>query len=116
MPLQFSSKHVDSETRSHMDTDFTFTATIWLWNGDSAWHFVSLPTNVADEIADLVAGKSRGFGSVRVDVTSGDVDWSTSIFPDKKSATYILPLKKEVRKVIGCEAGDSVELHIHVNV
>jgi hypothetical protein len=99
-----------------METDFTFTATIWLWKGDSAWHFVSLPINVADEIADLVVGKSRGFGSVRVDVTSGDVNWSTSIFPDKNSGTYILPLKKEVRKLIGCKVGDSVGLTIRVNV
>jgi hypothetical protein len=99
-----------------MKSGFTFTAKIWLWQGDSPWHFVSLPTEVADEIADLVVGKSRGFGSVRVDVTSGDVNWSTSIFPDRKSGTYILPLKKEVRRLIGCEAGDSVDLTIRVKM
>ncbi len=99
-----------------MEIDFTFTATVWLWNGDSAWHFVSLPTNIADEITDMVVGKPRGFGSVRVDVTSGNVTWSTSLFPDKKSGTYILPLKKEVRKLISCNVGDTVELIVGVKV
>ena len=39
----------------------------------------------------------RGWGSVRVKVTLGKTKWDTSIFPDKKSGTYLLPIKAEVR-------------------
>ena len=92
----------------------SFTAEIWLWKADAAWHFISLPTSIADEIADLVVGKSRGFGSVRVEVTSGDVQWTTSIFPDKKSGTYILPVKKDVRRQLECAAGDEMTVTLRV--
>ncbi len=93
---------------------FSFTAEIWLWKGDAAWHFISLPTYIADEIADLVVGQTRGFGSVRVEVTSGDVQWATSIFPDKKSSTYILPVKKDVRRQLECAAGDEMTVTLRV--
>ena len=93
---------------------FSFTAQLWLWKGDAAWHFISLPTDIADEIADVVAGHTRGFGSVRVEVTSGAARWTTSIFPDKKSATYILPVKKEIRAQLGCGAGDEIAVTLTI--
>ena len=93
---------------------FSFTAEIWLWKGDAAWHFISLPTNIADEIADLAVGQTRGFGSVRVEVTSGVAQWTTSIFPDKKSGTYILPIKKDVRRQLECAAGDEMTVTLRM--
>ena len=93
---------------------FTFAGTVWLWNGDSPWHFVSLPEGIADEIEDLTVGRTRGFGSVRVEVTSDGLTWRTSIFPDRKTGTYLLPLKKQVRQQLGCEAGTRVRLSLRV--
>jgi hypothetical protein len=93
---------------------YSFTAEIWLWKGDAAWHFISLPAEIADEIADVVVGQTRGFGSVRVEVTSGDVQWTTSIFPDKKSGTYILPIKKDVRTQLEVSAGDEMKVTLRV--
>jgi hypothetical protein len=93
---------------------FSFTAEIWLWKGDAAWHFISLPTYIADEIANLVVGQTRGFGSVRVEVTSSDIQWTTSIFPDKKSGTYILPIKKDVRRQLKCSAGDEMKVTLRL--
>lgn len=95
-------------------TRFTFTGTVWLWQGDSPWHFVSLPEDVADEIADLMEGRLRGFGSVRVEVAAPDFTWRTSIFPDRKSGTYILPLKKLAREHLGCGEGSRVTLTLTV--
>lgn len=97
-----------------MSTQYTFTAEVWLWKGDSAWHFISLPHDVADDIDDLTIGKTRGFGSVPVDVQSKDVTWRTSIFPDKKRGTFILPLKKHVRQQLGCEEGSMVDVTLRV--
>jgi hypothetical protein len=34
---------------------------------------------------------------LRVEVTIGETRWSTSIFPDRKRGTYVLPVKKSVR-------------------
>jgi len=93
---------------------FRFTGTVWLWQGDSPWHFVSLPDDIADEIADLMDGRLRGFGSVRVEVTSKEVTWRTSIFPSKSSGTYILPLKKQVRQELNLSEGSRATFTIDV--
>ena len=75
----------------------SFTAEVWEHSGSAAWHFVSLPDDHADHIESVFGHRARGFGSVRVEVTIGKTQWSTSLFPDSKRGTYVLPLKKEVR-------------------
>lgn len=97
-----------------MARTFTFTSKVWVWNGVSPWHFVSLPTDISDEIADLMEGRLRGFGSVRVEVTSKDCTWRTSVFPQKESGTYILPLKKQIREQLQCSEGQSVTIALRI--
>ncbi len=91
----------------------TFEAPLWRWEG-GAWHFVTLPDDVSDEIADHAVSERRGFGSVRVIVTVGSTTWRTSVFPDTKSQAYVLPVKKSVRDaedlVEGVSARVSIEL------
>ncbi len=97
-----------------MAQEFTFTAQVWLWKGDSSWHFISLPEDAADEIEDLTRGMTGGFGSVPVEVQAQDVEWQTSLFPDRKSGTYLLPLKKQVRQKLGCEEGSRVTVTVRI--
>ena len=80
-----------------MPTQFRFTASLWEHEGEAAWFFASLPESVSDDIADQQGPHRRGFGSVRVSVTVGSTTWKTSVFPDSKRKTYILPVKKAVR-------------------
>lgn len=87
---------------------YRFTAALWRHAGDSAWHFVTLPTHVADEIDDLTAATRRGFGSVRVTVTIGSTTWDTSIFPDTTSESFVLPVRKQVRTAENVSDGDTV--------
>ena len=88
---------------------FSFTADVWEHEGPAAWHFVSLPEAVADEIEATYGHQAAGFGSLRVEVTIGKTRWSTSLFPDRTRGTYLLPLKKSVRVaeqlVAGAQAG-----------
>ncbi|MFP5326311.1 MAG: DUF1905 domain-containing protein [Acidimicrobiia bacterium] len=95
---------------------YSFTAELWLWEGDGAWHFVSLPEDVADEIEHLYGASAAGFGSLRVEVQVGDTTWRTSVFPDRKRATYVLPMKKAVRAKEGLAAGDAVAVALDVVV
>ncbi|MDT0212493.1 DUF1905 domain-containing protein [Rothia sp. ARF10] len=92
---------------------FTFTAPLWEWSAQGGWFFVTLPTDAADDIAALPGG-GRGFGSVRVRVTVGATTWSTSVFPDTKLGSYVLPVKKAVRKAEGVDDGDDVEVTLEV--
>lgn len=97
-----------------MQLTFTFRAEVWLYGGDAAWHFITLPKKVAAEIKDLGFEKRRGFGAVKVGVTIEDENWTTSIFPASKLGSYILPVKKEIRKKLDIENGDKVEVTLTV--
>ena len=92
----------------------TFRATIWRYPGDAGWRFVTLPTDVTDEIDDHTVAAQRGFGSVRVEVQLGASRWQTSLFPLKDAGSFVLPLKKPVRAAEGVDDGDEVELTITV--
>lgn len=91
-----------------------FPATVWRYDGPAAWYFVSLPTEVADEIADRVADRTTGFGSVRVEARIGATTWLTSLFPDTKSGTYVLPVKKAVRAAEDLTEGSQVSVQLVV--
>jgi hypothetical protein len=91
--------------------NFTFHAEIFLWGGDSAWHFVAVPVDIADDIEDSATLRG-GFGSVKVLVTIGNTTWNTSLFPDNKRKTFILPVKKEVRRAENLKEGDRPKIYL----
>lgn len=93
---------------------YRFRSALWMHTGEAAWHFVTLPTDVADEIDDLTAGTRRGFGSVRVIATIGSTTWNTSIFPDSTSESFVLPVKKQVRTREDVSDGETVEVALRL--
>lgn len=64
----------------------------------AAWRFLTIPKNWAKEIKERFGTRVKGWGSLPVSAAIGKTAWNTSIFPDKKSATYLLPLKMKIRK------------------
>jgi Domain of unknown function (DUF1905) len=78
--------------------EYKFKAKVWLYPGMSGWHFISLPEEESAEIKGRFGLMRPGFGAVPVAITIGGTRWRTSIFPDKKSGRYVLPVKSEVRK------------------
>lgn len=91
-----------------------FEAELWLHAGEAAWHFVTVPDDVSDDIEAQSEGSARGFGSVRVEVTVGRTTWSTSVFPDSKRGAYVLPVKKSVRTAEGLADGDPVVVELRL--
>ena len=97
-----------------MSGSWTFTAPLWRWAAKQesadpgSWSFVTLPDEVAEEIRNSLVEPPRGFGSVRVTVEVGASRWSTSLFPDKDSGSFVLPVKRAVRKAAAIEEGDPV--------
>jgi len=47
-------------------------------------------------------------------VTVGGSTWSTSVFPDTKRGSYLLPVKKAVRTAEGVGDGDDVDVSLEV--
>ncbi len=94
-------------------TKYKMTEKIWLYPGDmAAWHFITLTKSVGKEIKENFGKGARGFGSLRVEVTIGKITWQTSIFPDRISGSYFLPVKAKVRKLEEIEVGDLVTFFI----
>jgi hypothetical protein len=94
----------------------TFDAELWIWDArrNDSWTFVSLPADASEQIRDVADGPRRGFGSVRVRVTIGGSTWATSIFPDGTRGTYVLPVKRPVRKAEGLDAGDVATVTVEI--
>ncbi len=97
--------------------EFTFSAPLWLWQAPeaTAWHFITLPLDVAGQIKFFVS-KRRGFGSVRVKATIGKTTWKTSVFPDKKTGSFFLPVKAEVRKKENLVLGKDATITLWIEV
>lgn len=92
-------------------------AKLWIYPGvNTAWHFITINKPTSIEIKERFGKNARGFGSLPVLVRIGKTEWKTSIFPDSKSGTYILPVKAEVRKKEGLFEGDHVAFSITLNV
>jgi Domain of unknown function (DUF1905) len=93
---------------------FEFDAPLWRHPGADGWHFVSLPPDISADIMEITAGIRRGFGSVRVAATVGTTTWRTSLFPDSKAGTYLLPVKRAVRDAEHLDAGDDIRAQLEL--
>jgi hypothetical protein len=82
---------------------------VWLYPGMAGWHFLSVPKRAFQDM-------KRGWGSLPVVVTIGKTSWRTSIFPDRASGTYLLPLKADVRKREHITRGDTITFMIEIRV
>jgi hypothetical protein len=92
---------------------FDFEAAIWEAKGKAAWSFVTLPETMAQDVR-YFTGVRRGWGSVRVEATLGNSRWMTSIFPDSKRNSYLLPLKAAVRAAEKVGTGDTVRISLRL--
>lgn len=96
-----------------MRASYALRGKVWRSPGAAGWHFVTLPVAKAHEIK-ATFGRGNGWGSVRVEATVGATTWATSIFPDAKSASYLLPIKREVREKEALAEGANVEYRLRI--
>jgi Domain of unknown function (DUF1905) len=87
---------------------------VWLYPSMAGWHFMSVLKKDGEDIKKCFGKKQRGWGSLPVMVILGKTSWKTSIFPDKHSGSYLLPLKALVRKKEGIWSGDKVSFSIKI--
>lgn len=103
-----------------MTSTCSFTGRLWRAEDQpgasegGAWHFVTVPAEPSEDIRDETEGRTRGFGSVRVQVRIGTTTWRTSVFPNARSGCYVLPVKKAVRRAEDVEAGEDVTVELTV--
>lgn len=83
-------------------TAFTHTGKLELFPMEAAWRYVSIPEAKVPNVP------RRGWGSVRVTVTTGKTTWQTSIFPYQGG--YFIPMKYAVCKAEGLVVGKMVTI------
>ena len=93
---------------------YVFSAELWQYDGPSAWYFLSLPPDIADDIRAAFGAQAAGFGSIKVEAAVRSTQWTTSLFPDKDRGTYLLPVKKSVRAAENLEAGDMATVSLRI--
>ncbi len=97
------------------ELSYQFTAPLWVYKGKGAWHFITLPKAAADEIR-FFKSHAKGFMPIAVVASIGATTWKTSVFPDSKSDSFVLAIKKDVRKAEKLQADAMVEVKLRVPV
>lgn len=89
-----------------------FEAVLFEYSGKGSWHFVTLPADVGFAIRCATESNRSGWGMVAVTAEIADIAFRTSLFPDKASASYLLPVKAAVRKSGQMRAGDRLKVRV----
>lgn len=77
---------------------YEFVTNIWQHAGQGGWHFVSLPHELARQIRFNLKSEEEGWGRLKATSEIGTSKWETAIWFDTKMNTYLLPIKREIRK------------------
>ena len=97
--------------------EFEIVATIWRWRPNEkggGWHFLTIDGQIAAEMRFAALGRTGGFGSIKVEARIGQTNWRTSVFPQRESGGFILPIKADVRKRERLGEGDEVTVWLLV--
>ena len=81
---------------------------VWFWRGPAPFHFVTVPPDEAEQIADLAPVLTYGWGMIPATVRVGRTAITTSLWP--KDGGYIVPLKTALRTAEHVEVGQRVDL------
>lgn len=97
-----------------MTTSYAFRGELWHYPEQAGWHFITLPPDLAEQLRVAATPFRKSFGSVKVSASIAGRRWSTSLFPDSKSNSYLLPVKKDIRTAAGLRAGDDVDVELEL--
>ncbi len=93
---------------------------LWRWtsaSGNGTWHFLTIDGSAGDALSATalmrrMEGTARGFGSLKVTARIGESAFTTSVFPDKASGGWLLPVKAAVRRAEDLTEGSEVLVSI----
>jgi hypothetical protein len=117
-PLSSANKAAVATVRSiepAHELTYNFTSELFVWSGGQTnWYFLRMPVTQSKELREQMDGLTNGFGSIRVEATIEESTWRTSVFPESTTGSYMLPVKKQIRKAAEIEEGDPVEVSLTI--
>lgn len=97
-----------------MSATYKLRSKVWVYPGMAAWRFIGIPKTQGVQIKKKFGTHAKGWGSLPVTVTVGKTTWNTSIFPDKQSGSYLLPLKAKIRKAESIEDDSTISYILQI--
>jgi len=94
--------------------EHVFAGRVIEWRGPSPYFFVRVPDEQCQDIREVAALATYGWGVVPVGARIGEVAFATSLIP--KDGGYLLPLKNAVRLPQGIGAGAEVTVRLAVRL
>lgn len=80
-------------------------AKVWKWEGDMAWFFINLDRDLSQKIRE-----ARGRGMVKISTQIGKSSWNTSLLYHLEAKSYLIAIKKSVRRKEGIIEGSDVKV------
>jgi hypothetical protein len=90
----------------------SFETNVIYWRGPSPFFYAPIPQIHVAELRRVAKVVTYGWGMIPVDVTIGEVAFTTSLFP--KDDTYLLPIKAIVRRQAEITAGDTIMVELTI--
>ncbi|MGK9146145.1 DUF1905 domain-containing protein [Plantibacter flavus] len=94
--------------------DLRFRGAVWYWRGPAPFHFVTVPPEESEQIAQVAPLVTYGWGMIPVTVRIGSTSTTTSLWP--KDGGYIVPIKKLVQVAEGLDVDDVVTVELRLAV
>jgi hypothetical protein len=93
---------------------FDFDGVIFQWRGPAPYFYVAVPAEPSADIKEVSALVTYGWGVIPVTVEIGRTRWTTSLFP--KDGRYLVPIKASVQKAEKVKEGDTVTIHLELQM
>ena len=91
-----------------------FVSRVIEWRGPSPYFFVPVPEQESDDIREVAAMATYGWGVIPVEAEIDGTAFETSLFP--KDGGYLLPLKDAVRRPLDLTTDDEVTVNMTVRL
>lgn len=93
---------------------FRFTSILWKHGSTGGWYFLSISSDVSNEIRSNFQSEEEGWGRLKAKAYVGNTEWDTAIWFDTKLGRYLLPVKAEIRKKEKLLEGNEVTCEIWI--
>lgn len=97
-----------------MKIKYTFTTSMWQYQGKGGWYFISLPLELSTEIRSIAKWQEEGWGRLKILAKINQTEWETAIWFDTKLNTYLLPIKSEIRKKECLGIDETIDVNIWI--
>jgi hypothetical protein len=91
-----------------------FEAEVARFDGPGGWHGVFLPPDAVAEARFF--GRANALGAIAVQAKVGATKVKTSLFPDKRRDSFLLPLKADLRRLENIEEGNRIAVTLFLDV